>query len=213
MALEPITRQEKIIAGQDLTPITRMEKFLKNFGGGGGSVPKPLTYDYMPEGYPSKSGFDIEWDGNTDGLTSVTYNSNISFYKVSDMVPTDDELTGGTFSPSGGDEVIPITSDMIITPSENLRMVSEYITIVQKENATLGNALFPQTGTYFYKGTNTGIYITRLSKQTITPMAPEFIPNIVEIDSIIMKSSTTDSTKKFKITVDDNGTISATEVT
>lgn len=29
MALEPITRQEKIIAGQDLTPITRMEMFLK----------------------------------------------------------------------------------------------------------------------------------------------------------------------------------------
>lgn len=56
MALEPITRQEKIIAGEDLTPITRMEKFLKNFGGGGGgSVPKPLTYDYMPDGYPKKS--------------------------------------------------------------------------------------------------------------------------------------------------------------
>ena len=55
MALEPITRKEKIIAGQDLTPITRMEMFLKNFGGGGGSVPKPLTYDYMPEGYPTKS--------------------------------------------------------------------------------------------------------------------------------------------------------------
>lgn len=36
MALEPITRQEKIIAGQDLTPITRMEKFLKQYGGGGG---------------------------------------------------------------------------------------------------------------------------------------------------------------------------------
>ena len=54
MALEPITRQEKIVAGQDLTPITRLEKFLKQFGGGGGSIPKPLTYDYMPEGYPSK---------------------------------------------------------------------------------------------------------------------------------------------------------------
>lgn len=38
MALEPITRQEKIIAGQDLTPITRLEKFLKDFGGGGGGV-------------------------------------------------------------------------------------------------------------------------------------------------------------------------------
>ena len=36
MALEPITRKEKIIAGQNLTPITRMEKFLKQYGGGGG---------------------------------------------------------------------------------------------------------------------------------------------------------------------------------
>ena len=39
MALEPITRKEKIIAGEDLTPITRMEKFLKDFGGGGGGEP------------------------------------------------------------------------------------------------------------------------------------------------------------------------------
>ena len=56
MALEPITRQEKIIAGKDLEPVTRMEMFLKQYGGGGGgSVPKPLTYDYMPEGYPTKT--------------------------------------------------------------------------------------------------------------------------------------------------------------
>ena len=81
MALEPITRQEKIIAGQDLTPITRMEKFLKDFGCGG-SVPKPLTYDYMPDGYPSKSvPFNVEWDGNTEGLTAHGH-----LYKVSDLV-------------------------------------------------------------------------------------------------------------------------------
>lgn len=43
MALEPITRKEKIIAGQDLTPITRMEKFLKQFGGGGGGSSVPTT--------------------------------------------------------------------------------------------------------------------------------------------------------------------------
>lgn len=36
MTLEPITRQEQIIAGKDLQPITRMEKFLKEYGGGGG---------------------------------------------------------------------------------------------------------------------------------------------------------------------------------
>lgn len=38
MALEPITRQEQIIAGRDLEPITRMEKFLKQYGGGSGGV-------------------------------------------------------------------------------------------------------------------------------------------------------------------------------
>ena len=37
MALEPITRQEQIIAGKDLEPITRLEKFLKEYGGSGGS--------------------------------------------------------------------------------------------------------------------------------------------------------------------------------
>lgn len=35
MALEPITRKEKIIAGKDLQPVTRMEFFLKAYGGGG----------------------------------------------------------------------------------------------------------------------------------------------------------------------------------
>ena len=35
MALEPITRQEQIIAGKDLQPVTRMEFFLKAYGGGG----------------------------------------------------------------------------------------------------------------------------------------------------------------------------------
>lgn len=45
MALEPITRQEKIIAGQDLTPITRMEKFLKQYGGGSGGGGTKIYHD------------------------------------------------------------------------------------------------------------------------------------------------------------------------
>lgn len=39
------------------------------------------------------------------------------------------------------------------------------------------------------------------------------LERIISDNSIIMNSSTPDSTKKFKITVDDTGTISATEVT
>ena len=45
---------------------------------------------------------------------------------------------------------------------------------------------------------------------TITPMSTDFLP---VVDGVIISSSTTDSTKKFKITVNDSGTISATEVT
>lgn len=36
MALKPITRKEQIIAGKDLTPITRKEMFLKQLAGGSG---------------------------------------------------------------------------------------------------------------------------------------------------------------------------------
>ena len=48
---------------------------------------------------------------------------------------------------------------------------------------------------------------------------PDTIARKAELDSritekeVILTSSTTDSTKKFKITVDDTGTIKATEVT
>ena len=52
MALEPITRQEKIIAGQDLTPITRMEKFLKEYGGSGGSVSPEEVATIVKEQFP-----------------------------------------------------------------------------------------------------------------------------------------------------------------
>lgn len=52
----PQSRIEKILVGEDIEPQSRIEALLKEkLCGGGGSVPKPLTYDYMPEGYPTKS--------------------------------------------------------------------------------------------------------------------------------------------------------------
>ena len=60
MELEPITRQEKIIAGQDLTPITRMEMFLKQYGSGGGGGAQP--------------------DWNQNDSTAADYIKNRPFY-------------------------------------------------------------------------------------------------------------------------------------
>ena len=49
----------------------------------------------------------------------------------------------------------------------------------------------------------------------VKQLPEEYIPNTIQRvgDDVIISSSTADSTKKFKITVDDSGTISATEVT
>lgn len=42
--LEPITRKEMIISGEDLEPITREEWFLKQYGGGGGSASEQIMF-------------------------------------------------------------------------------------------------------------------------------------------------------------------------
>ena len=52
MALEPITRKEKIIAGENLEPITRLEKFLKEYGGGGGGVSPEEVAAIVKEQFP-----------------------------------------------------------------------------------------------------------------------------------------------------------------
>ena len=39
----------------DVTTLALAKSYTNQHGGSGGSVPKPLAYDYMPEGYPSKA--------------------------------------------------------------------------------------------------------------------------------------------------------------
>ena len=210
MALEPITRQEKIIAGQDLTPITRMEMFLKNFGGGGGSVPKPLTYDYMPEGYPTK----------TTGTVTVMGEQELAF----------------TSAGEGGLYIAPATNTFEIVEGQTYTVRwdgTEYEcagAAFGDDKYILGNLSIQGAGAdtgepfmYVYGRTLAdGTFVTldtaashtisvTTAAEVITPIAEEFLPT--EVNKLIMNSSTTDSTKKFKITVDDSGTISATEVT
>lgn len=92
-------------------------------------------------------------------------------------------------------------------------------------------AVFPETGVYFLYMSNDGDVdvrytssITIPAKSSIVPIPQEYIEGLEETvlllptlqrvgGDVIIKSSTPDSTKKFKITVDDTGAISATEVT
>ena len=139
----------------------------------------PMSYDYMPEGYPKKRGQSIEWNGNTEGLVFVLE----MLYKVSDLLPTYDELIGSTVELSNGKKV-KITSDCIRAVSEDITFIGKddlFIAVVKKDNAIFEDTTFPQKGTYFAKQQNIKaaqakpLYVKKLTG-AITPMAEEFLP-------------------------------------
>ena len=215
MALEPITRQEKIIAGQDLTPITRMEMFLKQFGGGGGgSVPKPLTYDYMPDGYPKKS---VETTTLMEGQ-ELAFALEHELYTASTAAAFD-IVEGQTYTVNwDGTEYECVCSIFNSVP------ILGNLSILNAGNDTgepffCGPNIDRDTVIFYTLDTSASHIISvKTIAETVTPMAEEFLPNIPAdklsaADALYIKSSTADSTKQFKITVDDSGTISATEVT
>ena len=88
MALEPITRQEKIIAGQDLTPITRMEMFLKQYGGGGGGSTGGGLFKVTFTGTANESG---------DSYTYVSDKTGKEVYDafMSGLLPYAELIVGG----------------------------------------------------------------------------------------------------------------------
>ena len=169
----------------------------------------PMAYDYMPEGYPTKSIQTVQL--LPPGIYSFTQDHDLY---LGINIPKVELVAGKTYKVMwDGTEY-------------------ECISYIDDNFASVGNKHIQDnsaddTGEPFYIGdsgnnysfaytnSNADAHIIGISKETeaITPMAEEFLPNILEINSIIMNSSTTDSTKKFKITVDDSGAISATEVT
>ena len=93
---------------------------------------------------------------------------------------------------------------------------------VMADNDEYDGVVFPEKGVYFMSADivrTTGIASAGSDMPEITwdgnigvikKLDKKFIPS--ELNEIILPSSTSGSSKKFKITVDDSGTISATEV-
>ena len=142
-------------------------------------------------------------------------------YKVSDKVPT-----GGIPSLHDdcsvyikgqyGKSKIAYVGDNIYATSESM------VYVALDDNVNDGTIYLPEKGTYFISAgdvTVTGFALGANAEpeitwdgnaETIKTLDAKYIP---EMGSITLLSSTADSTKKFKITVDDSGTIKATEVT
>ena len=210
MALEPITRQEKIIAGENLTPITRMEMFLKQFGGGGGgggSVPKPLTYDYMPEGYPTKAM----------GTVTVMEEQEVAFafeegFYAAQLTNAVEIVVNQTYTVNWDG-----TEYECMCYFFNSRRALGNLSIYGMGNDTGEPFIYvydssqPSAGFTTHETSPSHTISIQRIDEIVIPMAEEFLPT--GINELIMSSSTPDSTKKFKITVNASGTLTATEVT
>lgn len=188
--------------------------------------------DYIknrPGGY--EEGFDITWDGDTTGRVSATREDDEGFalylYKVSDEILTADQIIGATITQvrHGVTQQIVITGENI--SEEEFGYFTSGSLIATKQgtfNTQDANISIPEPGIYFMSagGSEISSFVSSLSNITVHPFDDKCIPNTIarkaELDSritekeVILASSTTDSTKKFRITVDDTGTIKATEV-
>lgn len=101
--------------------------------------------------------------------------------------------------------------------------VEELVFFITTDNFKFNSLVFPEKGVYFLStdvtytagiasaDSNTPEITWDGNVGTIKTIDSKYIPS--ELNEVILPSSTSGSSKKFKITVNDNGAISATEVT
>lgn len=154
---------------------------------GGSSVLKPLTYDYMPGGYPTKSRFTIEWDGNTEGLTAQG-----PWYKVSDLVVDPSVFASGAtlIYADGSTDFMSIDAAL---PKQRITIEPGKVTFGEGQVR-----IFTETPEAPYEAFEIGVYfesdeIYDVRKVTggevITPMAEEFIPATAKLSGPIKTGS------------------------
>ena len=171
-----------------------------------------LAYE---ETVPVASPINITFDGNTEGAVMSSKNN---FYKVSDQVFSLDEILQMTvtFNMSGDifDSVIGDRPNDVIQNNNAFCVTDNGPVFALAENSgpnPLGVPdTYPEPGIYFpVSGTTRAL--RWLYKTVKKNLDEKFLPDGIE--SLTFKSSTSGSSKKFKITVNDSGAITATEVT
>lgn len=224
MELEPITRKEKIIAGENLEPITRLEKFLKEYGGsggsgGGGSTDAVLyTAQTLTDAQKKQARQNID-AAIADFVVNGTVNSDSTVTLDKTFTQIQEAVQGVKkdnvrllLTMFGTTFVLPavvIDSNTIVFQAEIIADGDRIQTVNVSVTANGPTIKF-----------NLGISLDSNGTLQQLPMDtdPTFPMQIatkkyVDDKECILKSTTPGSTKKFKMTVDDSGNISATEVT
>lgn len=160
---------------------------------GGGYVPKPLTYDYMPDGYPKKERKTVtlleDEEADFDGKNGVAFSAQFDLVVGQTYVAIWD---GAAYERVAKEiEGTPYFGNLAIQTGGADNTGEPFLC------ALLGGHVV-----WFAATAATHTVGLSLVTETPTPMAEEFMPVL-----------TSPNGTKYKLTVDDTGTISATEVT
>ena len=157
---------------------------------------------------------------------TIDFIQGYQFVKVSDEIPSWASVDASMklWASAGAPKTVPAAANIDL--GNGSFVVSEYVAFITTDNVEFEfyGIVFPEKGVYFASGPD-NFYIAGIASadsdtpeitwdgniETIKTIDPKYIPS--ELNEIILPSSTSGSTKKFKITVDDSGTLSATEVT
>ena len=165
----------------------------------------PFDDKYIPDSIARKDEIytnynhtmSITWDGNKDGKDTFLFNGS-GYYKISDDVPVFKRIQSVSTSSNGSSELSELYEgencyragfSIVVTKAGACRLAAN-------EGDTMLSFTAPSTGIYFWTN-NTNRYQTSLE-----------LTSFIEQDGIIVNSAN----KKWKIAVDDNGAISATEI-
>ena len=210
------------------------ENGVLSVSGGGGVQPDwnqndETAADYVknrPGGYTvvTKKGVDIKWDGVIGDREYSDEGGDVLLVKVSDEVLTSEQLSGAEIILTITDGVQTVTQSSTIDGNKLVdndgvliqQGSFKFMVVGEQAAATAGHT----PGTYvmhMVEGSAT-VYVSSIYKQDetgIVPIPAEYIDDAIQRvgAEVIIPSSTPGSTKKFRVTVDDSGALTATEAT
>ena len=142
------------------------------------------------------------FDKQTSGRDTFVFNG-LNYYKISDFNPAPENVISFNGTAENGDErsIITIGSNCV-----------EYGFFIVVASAGVCSLPITDTVTKSFTAPSAGLYAIYVEGHTSsTAGTGQF--TLMSIDGLTIKSSTANSTKRFRITVDDTGTLKATEVT
>lgn len=162
----------------------------------------------------------ITWDGDTSGrivASVLPEKPDSKLVKISDMTNSMESFIGWTVKITDWDPFV-ISSNNIEAITEKAFSIlvygSNFLFVVGEDNTVIeydeDMYTFPEKGIYTLFTPNDNAFVESLSYNSVKKINQKYIPS--ELNEVILPSSTSGSTKKFKITINDSGTISATEV-